>query len=462
MKITRKVFSGCSSVFLSALLLTGAGIVRADQDADNTPNYGTRAIRITNGCDPEVPAPLTQGTCLTVTPNANWSFDISWFDPVTEKYYLADRSNSGVDIVDTTNDTVLGVVPTISGPNGVVVTTRPHQLWAGLNNSHVRAFSLDSDGLPTFNTSPADVDTGGQGRADELGYDPDDQLILIANDTDPDLFLSFISVSRNPNKIGLVGNQIKLNSASTPQGDATGCGIEQPVYDHGTERFYVAVPCTSTNTNGEILVIDPRTKSVDKVYALPTSGQSAGCFPHGLTLGPRENLLLGCSADNPAAGAQLISLIMDATTGSILATFNQVGGSDEVWYNPGDNNYYLAASNWTTDGKTGSPNNGVLGIINAGSFNSGPQGPLWIQNVKTGAGDHSVAAVFDSRNRGRALGRHGNINPNNITRNRVYVPLRIKTATVCTQIEMDGSCAATNLSTVTTESGGIGVIGEIQ
>ena len=36
--------------------------------------------------------------------------------------------------------------------------------------------------------------------------------------------------------------------------------------------FYVAVPCTSTNTNGEILVIDPRTQSVDNVYALPTSG----------------------------------------------------------------------------------------------------------------------------------------------------------------------------------------------
>jgi hypothetical protein len=186
-------------------------------------------------------------------------------------------------------------------------------------------------------------------------------------------------------------------------------------------------------------VINPQTQSVDKVYALPTSGPSAGCFPHGLTLGPRENLLLGCSGDNPTVGAQLISIIIDAPTGTILATFNQVGGSDEVWFNPGDNNYYLAASSWTVDGKKGSAANPVLGIIDAGSFNSGPEGPLFIQNVKTGAGSHSVAAVFASKNNGRANGKPGNINPKNVTRNRVYVPLRIGT----------------------TESGGIGVIGRI-
>ena len=37
----------------------------------------------------------------------------------------------------------------------------------------------------------------------------------------------------------------------------------------------------------------------------------------------------------------------------ILKTFSQLGGSDEVWYNPGDNKYYLAMSSWTSSGKTG-------------------------------------------------------------------------------------------------------------
>jgi hypothetical protein len=423
------------SLLMTFLLVSSGSVLAADNDAAD---FGMRAIRITNPSDPQIPCPVG-GNCIVDSQN-RWSFDISWFDPVTEKYYLADRSNLGVDIVDTTNDTVSGVIPMNVGTNGVLVTTRPHQVWAGGNNSHVLVFSLDNNGFPTSSTPFADIDTGGLGRADELAYDPDDQLILIANDEDSDLFLSFITVSLIPNRIKL-GTQIHLNSASTPQGDATGCGIEQPVYDRGTRMFYVAVPCTSTNTNGEILVIDPRTQSVDNVYALPTSGDSAGCFPHGLALGPRENLLLGCSADKPDVSPsdhQLISIIMN-TGGTILETFHDVGGSDEVWYNPGDNNYYLAASNHTATGITGGPGDPVLGVIDAGSFDSGPEGPQWIQNVPTGSGAHSVAAVFASKNRGRALGRHGNINPNNVTRNRIYVPLRIST----------------------TENGGIGVIGEI-
>jgi hypothetical protein len=480
MKITRKVFSGCSSVFLSALLLTGASIVRAAQDADLTPNYGTRALRITNDCDPEVPAPLvTNVDCPTVHPNTNWSFDISWFDPGTQKYYLADRSNDSVDIVDTKTDKVVGVAvePGAGGPNGVVATNNPHQLWAGYTNSHVVVFRLDAKGLPTSSTPFADVDTGGSARADELAYDPDHHLILVANDEQPDTFLTFISVSSNKNNIKIVG-QIKLSEVED-------CGIEQPVYDHQTRRFYLAVPCTkSTNpdnhnevvhSDGEIAVINPNTMKIEKVYAL----DGTGCFPHGLTLGPRQNLLLGCSADGPA-GTPLISLIMRATNGNILATFNQVGGSDEVWYNPGDNHYYLAASNHSIGGcqtdvpppegcKGGNPNP-VLGIIDAGTDDSGPEGPQWIQNVGTGGGDHSVAAVFafnceEGRGfdffKGHDDGGNGNDRKNcDVVRNRVYVPLRIKTAAVCTELNTDGSCAVT-LSTVTTESGGIGVIGRI-
>ena len=49
----------------------------------------------------------------------------------------------------------------------------------------------------------------------------------------------------------------------------------------------------------------------------------------------------------------MISIIMKATTGKVLQTFTQLGGSDEVWYNPGDNKYYLAMSSWTSSGKNG-------------------------------------------------------------------------------------------------------------
>src|SRR5499427_5027310 len=48
----------------------------------------------------------TQTKCLTAVPipgNPLRTFDISWVNPDRAEYYLGDRSNQGVDIVDTQN-----------------------------------------------------------------------------------------------------------------------------------------------------------------------------------------------------------------------------------------------------------------------------------------------------------------------------------------------------------------------
>src|SRR5262249_28211713 len=144
------------------------------------------------------------------------------------------------------------------------------------------------------------------------------------------------------------------------------------------------------------------------------------------------------------------SLIVKATTGKIIATITQVGGNDEVWYNWGDNNYYLGASSNTTGGCTpplpagtvggckGGTANPVLGIVDAGKADSGPEGPQWIQNIKTVAGAHSVAAVFSFRY------DRDDIDRDDIIRNRVYVPL-----------------ATVPVAGTPTEPGGIGVYGRI-
>jgi len=475
----QKVISVCSWFVFMAFLMT-AGSVFADQDADDAPNFGMRAIRITSLCSsgsptipgiPEVPPPasVADPNCPTVptqatSPNSRWSYDISWFNPVTQKYYLADRNNKGVDIVDTKTDTVVGQAtgfvgvvaspPNSAGPNGVVVTNYPHQLWAGDGNGDIRVYSLDKNGLPTSNTPLriiSHTETGALHRADELAYDPDHHLILMAWDDDLDLFVAFISVSSNPNNIKV------MKKISLP--DATG-GIEQPVYDHELGRFFVAVPATTAHPNGELAKFNPVTLAREPGVGL----DGTGCFPHGLALGPRQNLLVGCSADGPT-GTKLNSLIVKATTGKIIATITQVGGNDEVWYNWGDNNYYLGASSNTTGGCTpplpagtvggckGGTANPVLGIVDAGRADSGPEGPQWIQNIKTVAGAHSVAAVFsfrcdrDDRDRDdwhrRGCDRD-DIDRDDIIRNRVYVPL-----------------ATVPVAGTPTEPGGIGVYGRI-
>jgi hypothetical protein len=224
------------------------------------------------------------------------------------------------------------------------------------------------------------------------------------------------------------------------------------VYDHASNRFYLAVPCTSDHLNGAIYVIDPKNKSVEKIYDTVGTGSAAGvpCFPHGLTLGPRQNLLLGCSGDGPT-GTQMISIVMKATNGNVLATFNQAGGSDEVYYDKGNNTYFLAMSSWTSSGKTGTGNpTPSLGIIDAGSSDSGNRGPQFVQNILTTRTSHSVAAGFgfrcdfDDHGRSRCKGDKDN----DVVRAHAYVPL--------TTIPIPLSSTAT-----LNERGGIGIYGEL-
>jgi len=455
MKFTRKVFSGCSSLMFSVLILASATTVRADQNGDDAPNY-LLTTRIVNRCNPtenpqgpQVPAPLVANAgCPSVHPNANWSVDISWFDPVFEKAYIADRDNKALDIVDTRSDTVVGQATgfvgvvagtNTSGPNGVVTTHNPNQLWGGDGNGDVRIYSLDAKGLnPTLLkvVLATDPKLNVTRRADEVAYDPDHQLVLMAWDDAADLLMAFITVNSNPTVVGTIS--LKTNCPAL-SGCSTG-GIEQPAYDRRIGRFLVSVPSSTLHPNGEVLVINPATMLVEKAWDTTDPLTGAACNPNGLAIGPGHQALLGCSG-GAVAGNPLVTLIIDdrgsGPNGSnvkVIKTITQVGASDEVWFNPGDNNYYTASSNFTSTGKVGGTNFPVLGIIEAGNDREGPE---WIQNVVTGAGSHSVTAVYgfgcdrDDRDRDRGEGLHRNgcdHDHDDIVDNRVYVPLRTNQA----------------------------------
>src|ERR1700730_1102642 len=104
------------------------------------------------------PAP-TQTKCLTavqIPGNPLRSFDISFVNPNRAEYYLADRSNAGIDIIDTEHNTYKrrlpgfvgvklngtgGVNNNISGPDGVV--THGRWVYAGDGDSTVKVFDLE-------------------------------------------------------------------------------------------------------------------------------------------------------------------------------------------------------------------------------------------------------------------------------------------------------------------------------
>jgi hypothetical protein len=111
------------------------------------------------------------------------------------------------------------------------------------------------------------------------------------------------------------------------------------------------------------------------------------CSPAGLALGPHHEALLGCSAafGTPAATTQ--SVIIDITSTDFtldhaVVARVPIGGSDEVWYDPGTNHYFLAARSNTTAKGTPAP---ILGVIDASSHQLD-------QSVPSSTSSHSVAA----------------------------------------------------------------------
>jgi hypothetical protein len=288
---------------------------------------------------------------IAIPGNPLRAFDISWVDSASGHYYLADRSNGAIDIVDIATNGLVGQIGGFvgatgkndtSGPDGVVTTFSNKELWAGDGDSTVKVVDLASRSIV------ATISTGGKFRADEIAYDPKDNVILVANNADDPPFGSLISVATRS-----VLKKLTFDEATD--------GAEQPQYDPMTGMFYISVPATKTNPGGEIDVIDPVSQSVTAKYALPD------CNPNGLALGPGNQLLAGC-------GSPHRSVIIDRTNGKVMAEFSDVGGSDEVWFNLGDNRYYL--------GESAAQN---LGIIDATSMKR-------VTEVESGIGAHSVAA----------------------------------------------------------------------
>lgn len=293
-------------------------------------------------------------------------FDISWVDPKTHQLYLADRSNQSIDIFDTrTLEFVariggfVGASPggySHSGPDGVVAIDSPHELLAGDGNSTVKVIDLNARPPKVM----ASVSTGGKARADELSYDAKDGVAIVANPDEKTPFVSFLS-TRSDAVIG----KIEFPDATD--------GLEQSVWDPRRDLFYQVVPEVK-HGDGAIAEIDPKTMKVLRMMPVRE------CHGAGLTLGPDERLLIGCT--------QTQSVVMDAVTGKVVSETPNVTGSDEVWYNSGDHRYYLAAVR--------NPSGPVLGIIDARTNR-------WVENLATAYPAHSVAA-----------------DPSN---NRVFVPM---------------------------------------
>ena len=390
MKFIRNLCTKYSVFVLSALLTSGGALFHGTAFADETFSR-TSAIQVPGGLA---------------------SFDIGFVDPQLGLYFLADRTNKTVDQVKTSDNSItqlakgsfVGVLTgTTSGPNGVITANNHTEVWAG-------------DGVPAGGTSRVlvidlktgtvthTINNGGTGRADELCEDPQHHLVLVANDEPSDLFLTFISTQTYQ----IVGT-LRLDGTDRDAQNVNATnGIEQCQWSPRTGKFYLAVPEVSGAGNnsvpGAVLEINPASMKVQKVFSIDFgfvaahggTPATADCLgPQGLAIGPQREILLGCS--NAGKG----TVIIDELDGSLVRNLPGLNGNDEVWYNPGDNHYFLAGSNHT--------GGAILGVVD--------QSPDAADNedasVATVAGSHSVAA--------------------DPIKNQVYVPVNTGNAALCSE-----------------------------
>src|SRR5438309_4663223 len=175
--------TACGSLLLAFIMTLGI----AGQPAQKHDAHG-----------PNAKGPVKLIGVIAIPGNPILSSDIAWVDSGTKRFYLADRSNFGIDIIDAESNLFVGRItgfagpgnatpppPNGQGPNGVLVTPGK-KVWAGDGNSTVQVGDVDS-GSPNYlkiiqSISTAIPECGSHcDRADEIGYDDADRLILVAN-----------------------------------------------------------------------------------------------------------------------------------------------------------------------------------------------------------------------------------------------------------------------------------------
>ena len=413
------------TLLLAAVVAAAPLLLGSAAWAQGNPTGNASALRLIK----IIPVPPTPQNAV----GAMFSFDISWVDPANGLYYLGDRSNGAIDVVDTTGaftgkgpDTFFGQIggfvgdtgaSTSSGPDGVVSGTSGGItcIFGGDGNSTLKSFSSAN-----FTKIVSNVSTGGTKRVDEMAVDVADGLVLAANNADDPPFSTLFSYNKSTCAVTLLK---KTSFNALPGGHVATNGIEQPAWDPVSKAFYVSLPeidgpGDGTGITGAVAKIDT-TGAVQAVYPINY------CQPAGLTAGPNGDLLVGCNSvfgldgkkcsavvpspspnatvGHPAlctATAQPQSVICNpgrGCTGNALVSAPGAGGGDEVFFNSADGNYYVTAGN--------DPKGPLFAVVASGTNTTQPNTvtqvvptlppvPAVLAGAKHGAGTvHSVAAA---------------------------------------------------------------------
>jgi hypothetical protein len=294
----------------------------------------------------------------TIAAGSAFSFDLGMVS--NGKYYLTDRNNKAVDVVDTTSlvltqikgtgaNAFFGCAPTancvganngLSGPDGIDSITGTNMIYVGDVGGVKVVDSVSATVQSTINVG------SGTFRADEGCFDPDHHLYMISIPDADTTYVTFINTNTNT----VVAKVQWIDTDGNPSGGNEACR-----YDSAQQAFLVNNDATIANPHGELDVLPAAS-----IMAIPT-GTTVGflsvaglkrfplgqCDPTGLVFGPGTDAAIECRQGD--VGAKLTTLIVNRTTGAIITTV-PFGGGDQVAYDARTNAYYIAASRWHASG----------------------------------------------------------------------------------------------------------------
>lgn len=276
---------------------------------------------LASACGFEEPAiqPITVETLthIEIPPIAHKvaTLDMLAIDSSTRRIYAADLTDLGLDVIDLSRspgsytETINLGVP----PNGVVIAPDLHEIFTGNDDSTVSVVDIDP-ASPAKDSVVASLNTGGDGPADLIEYDPKDHKVFVTNPDDG--FVSIIdATTRHLDK--------RIDNLGV---------IDQPRYDPVNGLVYV-----SGSDQNVLYVIDPRSEQLVKTLHLDVP-----CQPHGIAINPRTNQgILGCSnKDEPH------TVVWDFGRDQMIRVFDQAGAGDAVVFDSRSGHFYFAAKDY--------------------------------------------------------------------------------------------------------------------
>jgi hypothetical protein len=380
------------------------------------------------------PAPAASGATLLgtipvtgISSAVSYSFDLGAVDATAKRYYVTDRTNQSIDVVDTTATTLVsqfknGFAGCRTAVNGPLDASCLAVAGAAVNNDASGPDGLDIVGANLFvgdvnalkvmnKTTGAVVQTiaiGGVSglRADEGCFDSVDNIYAISSPGENPPFMTIVDTASTPFHVLAT---VYFQSA----------GLEACLFDATTGNFFVNNDGSAANSRGELSGYKAATFNALKAAATATGpgtqyqfpGAALGapvlaspgvafpgttvayalgnCDPTGLALGPGTDI--GSMCRQGVVGELLTFQILNKTNGALVKELN-IGGGDQITFDPTSNKWFLADSRWTASGNScaaGSaacPLTPVLAVVDGTSRTV-------VAKLANGNNSHSVAVL---------------------------------------------------------------------